>query len=478
MSSTSAASPGEVNGGSSLSQAVLGYFRSFRVLRETGREYWGIQIVNFLDCAAYFALLDIASVFLSHDIGLSDKTAGYSLSLYTVATTVFLFFAGTLTDWLGIRVSTQISLLAQGSLRLALAVVGLVPSLPHRGWIATGLLFAMAPFMAMLQTVFQAANKRYTTERSRSAGYSLWYLFMNVGAASGGFLVDGVRKLMGWPNAHILSAGAILAVLCSLAAFLLVRNEEQLPTPGSDPVVADAPVTAPRRTPWQNAVAVLRDRTLWRLLALIALILGVRAAFVYLHLIMPKYWLRTIGPDAAIGTLQAINPVMIVVGLVLFVPLVNKFAVFSMLVYGALISAGSLLPLSLPWWWVSSDMAHAHYVMSFAALLLLSVGEVVWSPKLYEYTAAVAPPGQEGTYLGLSMLPWFLAKTVVSVLSGYLLVRWCPEGIGPALARREVPYWNSPAAMWLVLSTWAVGGCLGALALRSWFSRGVRPRHA
>src|SRR5512138_2314496 len=138
MSSPNAASPGAASDRWSLTQAVLGYFRAFRVLRETGREYWGIQIVNFLDCTAYFALLDIASVFLSHDIGLSDKAAGYSLSLYTAATTIFLFFAGTFTDWLGIRISTQLALLAQGALRLGLAVVGLMPSLPHRGWIATG----------------------------------------------------------------------------------------------------------------------------------------------------------------------------------------------------------------------------------------------------------------------------------------------------------------------------------------------------
>jgi hypothetical protein len=44
-------------------QLIVAYFKDFGVLRETGREYWGIQIVNFLDCTAYFAILTIASVF-------------------------------------------------------------------------------------------------------------------------------------------------------------------------------------------------------------------------------------------------------------------------------------------------------------------------------------------------------------------------------------------------------------------------------
>ena len=43
------------------------------------------------------------------------------------------------------------------------------------------------------------------------------------------------------------------------------------------------------------------------------------------------------------------------------------------------------------------------------------------------YTALLAPKGQEGTYLGLSMIPWFLAKTVVGWFSGDMLTRWSPE---------------------------------------------------
>ena len=50
MRSTSAASPDGPAAGGSVAHAVIRYFREFRVLRETGREYWGIQIVNFLDC--------------------------------------------------------------------------------------------------------------------------------------------------------------------------------------------------------------------------------------------------------------------------------------------------------------------------------------------------------------------------------------------------------------------------------------------
>lgn len=465
---------------SSFGDKVVQYFRDFAVLRETRSEYWGVQVVNLIDCTIYFALLNIASVFLSENVGLNDAQAGYSVALFTTATTIFLFFSGTFTDWLGIRVSTHIAMLAQGALRLGVAVVGLVPSIPHRGAIVTVLLFLMAPFMAMIQTVFQSANKRFTTERSRSAGYSLWYLVMNIGAFGGGILIDIVRRALGWSNAHIFTIGAVGGLLCSVITWLTIRDERQLDlgSAAAAPAGTATPATpaAPRarRNPVQIALEVVREPTLWRLVVLIALILGARAVFAYLYLLMPKYWIRTIGADAYIGTLQAINPALIVFGIILFIPFVGRFRLFSMLVYGAMVSAVSLLFLAVPWSWFSADMARAHYLMSIFCMIVLSVGEVIWSPKLYEYTAAIAPEGQEGTYLGISMVPWFLAKTLVSVISGHLLVRWSPEGIGERLAAGQVGYWDSPAAMWLILSLFGLIGCFGAVALRGWLTQGLK----
>jgi len=306
---------------------VLQYFRDFQVLRETRSEYWGIQLVNLVDCVMYFGLLNIASVFLSENVGLNDEQAGYSVALFTTATTIFLFFSGTVTDWLGIRLSTHIAMLAQGALRRGVALVGLLPWLPHRGLLATVLLLLMAPFMAMIQTVFQSANKRFTTDRSRSAGYSLWYLVMNIGAAGGGFLIDLVRKWLGWSNAHVFTIGAVAGLVCSALTWLTIRSEKQLDLGEAEPArdaAPEAPAPAApveRRNPLQIALAVIREPTLWRLVVLIGLILGARAVFAYLYLLMPKYWLRTIGQDAAIGTLQAINPILIVIGIILFIPL-------------------------------------------------------------------------------------------------------------------------------------------------------------
>ena len=462
-------------------ELIVGYFRDFGVLRETRKEYWGIQIVNFLDCTFYFAMLTIASLFLSHDLGMSDRSAGRIIALFTSATTILLTVSGMLCDWLGIRKSLRISMIAMLLLRGGVVALGLFPSIPNRGIIAAVLLVVMAPFMAGIQTIFQAATQRYTTTKSRSAGFNLWYLFMNIGAAAGGYAIDFVRLQLKVSNVHIFTMGVGTAVLCLLVAETMVRNEDQLHGLGEDPVTAAE--KPKKKRPLEILKDVVREPAFFRLIVLIALVLGVRAVYAYLYLLMPKYWERTIGPDAAIGVLNMINPIGIVIGLVLFIPLANKFKVFSMLVYGSMVSALALAPMALPWQWYGIGIANAHYIMAIICMVIVTIGEVLWSPKLYEYTALLAPKGQEGTYLGLSMIPWFLAKTIVSWFSGDMLNRWSPEKVtvdGAAMPLQQamvagrVDYWNSPAAMWFWLGVWAMIGCILALLLRKWLTEGVR----
>jgi dipeptide/tripeptide permease len=266
---------------------------------------------------------------------------------------------------------------------------------------------------------------------------------------------------------------------------LVIRREDQLHSPDEGPELsADQPQ---HKSPLRVFTELVREPAFFRLLVLIALVLGVRAVYTYFYLLMPKYWERTIGTDAAIGKLNMINPIGIVIGLILFIPFANKFKVFNMLIFGAMISALSIFPLALPWQWYSSDISRAHYEMAILCMIIVTIGEVFWSPKLNEYTAAIAPKGQEGTYLGFSMLPWFAAKLIVSKLSGHMLTRWSPENVlvgnarmplRQAMLEGRVDYWHSPAAMWFWLGVWALTGCIIAALLRGWLTSGAQWKKA
>src|SRR2546421_11000697 len=56
---------------------------------------------------------------------------------------------------------------------------------------------------------------------------------------------------------------------------------------------------------------------------------------------------------------------------------------------------------------------HPYYIMAAAYLTVFSVGEAFYSPRVYEYAAAIAPPGQEASYGSLAYLPFLVGKLLV-----------------------------------------------------------------
>jgi MFS family permease len=450
--------------------AMKGYFLDFKVLKDCPLEYWTIQIINLFDSLSYFAFLNIAVVFLSENIGLSDVRAGFVFSSFTLTVTLMLFFSGFITDSLGIKKALYLAMALLLISRGGIAILGFFPGVPYRSVLIWPLFFLLAPGTAMVQTVFQAAIRRYTSNRARSAGFSMWYLIMNVGAMLAGFAIDFVRLTLKVDNTWIINIGVMAAVVCTIMTLLFIRNELQVHAAGE--AEADEKPKE-RKLPWQILREVVSQSAFWRFIVLVSCLIGVRAVYLYLALLSPKYWLRVIGPDAPIGFFQAINPILIVVGLILFIPIANKFNIYKMLVFGGVISSISVFALALPWRWLSSNVVTAYTTMTAIQLIILSVGEIIWSPKLQEYTAAVAPAGQEGSYLGMSLLPYFVAKTFISLMSGYMLLHFCPEGIQPQIIAGTLTFWHSPEALWTILGSFALLGLAMAFIFKRWLTRGV-----
>src|SRR6266542_1088224 len=67
---------------------------------------------------------------------------------------------------------------------------------------------------------------------------------------------------------------------------------------------------------------------------------------------------------------------------------------------------------------------HTYYIMAALYLIVFSVGEAFYSPRVYEYAAAIAPKGQEASYGSLAYLPFLVGKFLVG-FGGWLLARFC-----------------------------------------------------
>ncbi len=456
---------------------IVQYFMDFKVLGDNPPAFWAVQFVNLLDSLAYFALLGVLTLFLTQNIMMDKVPTGYVVTGFTIFITLSLFVSGFVTDSLGVKKSLFIAQSLALGTRIVIAACGLIPDLPGRGWIVTAALVLMAPGAAMTQTVFQAANKRFSSKKSRSASFNIWYLIMNIGAMVAGFSIDIVRVTLNVNLSWIFIVGAIAAGVSVLTTLFFIHKTDQVLGEGEESDEAKA-AALPKRTGFALLKAVFGESAFWRFIVLMVAVLGVRAVFAYMYLLMPQYWVEVIEQTGSAkteqGLLQAINPILIVVGLILFIPIANRFNVFKMLVTGAFISSCSLLVLAMPWQWFGPTMASGYFNMSVVMLIVLSIGELVWSPKLTEYTAAIAPPGQEGTYLGLSMAPWFVAKFAVGFLSGHMLNRWVPSGSGlKTMCGGVDTFWDTPEAMWSVLFIWAVAGPIVALIFKGWLTAGA-----
>jgi hypothetical protein len=118
---------------------------------------------------------------------------------------------------------------------------------------------------------------------------------------------------------------------------------------------------------------------------------------------------------------------------------------YATIVIGTFITAASVFFLAY-----STTVA-----MSVFFIVTLSIGEALWSPRLYEYTAMIAPKGRETSYMGLSQLPMFAAKPLVSWMSGSLLATYCP-----ATGARH------SEKMWLVIGLSTLIGPVLVVAMR------------
>jgi hypothetical protein len=112
-----------------------------------------------------------------------------------------------------------------------------------------------------------------------------------------------------------------------------------------------------------------------------------------------------------VGFLVAIQPALCV----FLVPLVTAAAAhvppLRMIAAGAAVSSLALL-------WLVVDVSIWAVV---AFMVTLALGEAMWAPRLFEYTAAASPAGASCTWSALGAMPMFLAKLPTGLMSGALL---------------------------------------------------------
>jgi dipeptide/tripeptide permease len=186
--------------------------------------------------------------------------------------------------------------------------------------------------------------------------------------------------------------------------------------------------------------------------------------------------LKVYRADVPIGKLNSINPFIICFGVILSTPIVARFKLFNVMFFGITVSAMSMFFLVIPPTWLCElfgwTLRQGYAVIIIVQIVVFSIGEVIWSPRLYEYTAAIAPKGREASYMGLSYAPMFFARSAEGLLAGSLLTKYCPPDVMDRLA--TLPYGQSPQFMCLILALIAIASPVLILVFRGVIQKGSK----
>ncbi len=404
------------------------------------RELWLLYALKFLESVADFAIYNLLAVYLSEDLGYSDKQAGVIFGIWTTANSVVAFFTGFIADSIGSKRALTWAVVSVLIGRTIMAIFH-DPVVP-----LIGLAISVWGVASMIPTM-TAGVRRYTNKDTVAFGFSLFYVIMNLGALVAPMMIGALRQwLRGGIDVdltgrtiHLTSSQLVfsIAAAVTLGAALLSSTLSPDAPPSQSAAKKPSPIAILRE--------VGRESTFWRFMLFVSLLVLVRLIFNHAHQTWPKYTQRVIGPDFNFAFYWSINPAMVIVLTPLVTALTRRLPAFWCIVGGALLSTSSVFFLALS----SSVTAQLAFVA------VLSLGECIWSPRLYEYTATVAPPGREASYMGLSQVPMFMAKLVVGWLSGWMLSTWCPAS-GP----------RQPELMWLVIGVMTLVGPLLIVALK------------
>ena len=443
---------------------IVRYFSEFGVLRDCGRNFWFTNFIQFFDGLAYFMMINIFVLFLIKCCGFSDADSALWVGLYTLLLSMFVLAVGTICDIIGLKRTYTIgfALLIFGRLLLGFGfdfgtrTLGLGPE-ASRYIVMTGICI-MSFGTAFMSPCISTSIRRYTTLRSRPTGYNFYYLFMNIGAVLAG-VAFGNPLLDKFGDVEGLMWIVNLGTLSSFIAFIFTRliDEDFYAVPEER---VSRSMTASRR-PLVLIGEVIRERAFQKLLVFLVLTLGVRMVFTIQFLVMPQYYTRTVGDDFPMGSIQAINPILIVFGLIAIIPVLNKFSTVKLMIYGMSISAFSMVFMAVPaeWYLVIpgiDTVGQAYFVAIVTQIVIFAFGELLFSPRFSEYVARVAPKDKVASSMSLAALPMFIAKPVNGVVGGLLVSYFCYEGISAKIDTGHIGFWESPEFMWTIYLIMAV----------------------
>ena len=386
--------------------------------------FWVANITEIFERLSYYGAFSSLANYLHESLNIATEQTGSLTGLFGGMVWFLAIVGGAVADRLGFRRALSLAYLILACAYFLLGSLGAAWMAPVRNAVPlTGLLtFVLilpALGISMVKPSVVGTTARASSENVRSIGYSIYYTLVNIGGAAGPYVASWAHQRLGVENVFRISA---LSVLLMFFAVLLFFKE---PRRAGEIQAASLIETG------RNLFTVMTNP---RFMLFLLIFSGYWIVYWQLFISLPIYVHGYIDPHADVELILVTGPATVICLQFLVTYLTQKIPAFQAITLGTLISA-------LGWLIVASHPAVWAVALS---IFVIALGEIVLSPRYYEYVSRLAPPGQQGTYMGFAFLPIGIGSLTGGWLGGRLMhhygevaqrpaqVWWAITGIGVA----------------------------------------------
>ena len=385
------------------------------------RTFWVANVTELFERLSYYGVNAVLAIYLHETLKFSPQQTGELIGFFGGVVWFLPIIGGTLADRLGFRRSLAGAYLV---LSLGYFLLGSLSSTwmaPLRNALPLAVVVqlilcvpALGP--AIVKPCVVGTTARASSENTRSLGYSIYYTLVNIGGTLGPIAAFAVRRTIGIENVFRVSAVSVLLMFfCTL---LFYREPDQL---------LEKQVASFAQA-FRNMFVVLGNL---RFMVFLLIFSGFWVMFWQEFIALPLFIRGYINPNADVDLLTTVDPLAVILFQILVSYLTRKARPFGAMTAGILITSLSWLILAVCdlSWQIHTTLRIGSWrapvqglpVYAAIALIVLAIGEMVQSPRYYEYVSRLAPPGQQGTFMGFAFLPIAIGFVIAGQTGGRLV---------------------------------------------------------
>jgi proton-dependent oligopeptide transporter, POT family len=422
----------------------LGFAQRFEEIR-TGFEpaFWVANFTEIFERIAYYGTTAVLAVYLSEQLDFTDELTGSLVGTFGLVVFFLPILGGTLADKFGFRRALLFAYLVMtiGYFLLGSLAAPWMETARHAlgdKWLVLAILMIPAMGPGVVKPCVAGTTARASNENVRSIGYSIYYTLVNVGGALGPIIAFLVRKKLGWGIASVFRVAAFSVFLMFWVTLFFYRE----PARSGEEKVASVGAAL------KNIFVVLRNL---RFLLFLLIFSGFFAIFWQQYVSVTLFLRHHVDPNANFDLLLSVDSITVISLQILIAFLTQKMPAFVTMTLGFLVTS---LAYVLP-------ALHPSMPIFVVALVFVAIGEIMQVSRYYDYISRVAPPGQQGLYMGYAFLPIGIGYFIAGWLGGHLLHYFGEAG-------------RKPQHMW-----WVIAGVgISSTILMLLYDKFVKPREA